>query len=161
SGLMGITADPGFATSRTYYTCQAYKGSGTSPIDIGVLRWHLADDSASATRQGTVVTGLPITSGRHGGCRLRFAPDGTLHIGTGDAATGTNPQNLDSLGGKTLRVNAGDGSAPSDNPFASSGGNRALVWTYGHRNVQGLAVRPGTSQMWNAEHGTDRDDEVN
>jgi glucose/arabinose dehydrogenase len=161
SGLMGITTDPGFSTNRTYYTCQAYKGGGTSPIDIRVIRWHLADDAASATRQGTVVTGLPITTGRHGGCRLRFVPDGTLEIGTGDAATGTNPQNLDSLGGKTLRVNASDGSAPSDNPFAASGGNRALVWTYGHRNVQGLAVRPGTTQVWNAEHGTDRDDEVN
>jgi len=161
SGLMGITADPAFDSNRTYYTCQAYRGTGTSPIDIRVLRWQLAADAASATRQGTVVTGLPITSGRHGGCRLRFTPDGKLHIGTGDAATGTNPQDLDSLGGKTLRVDAATGTAPADNPFAGSGGARALVWTFGHRNVQGLALRPGTSQLWSAEHGPDRDDEVN
>ena len=161
SGLMGITADPSFASNRTYYTCQAYRGGGTTPIDIRVLRWRLAADASSATRQGTVVTGLPITSGRHGGCRLRFAPDGMLHIGTGDAATGTNPQNLDSLGGKTLRVDAATGAPPADNPFADRGGARALVWTFGHRNVQGLALRPGTAQMWSAEHGPSRDDEVN
>jgi glucose/arabinose dehydrogenase len=161
SGHMGITLDPAFASNRTYYTCMAYQGSGTAPIDIRVLRWQLATDHSSAVRVGQpVVTGLPITSGRHGGCRLRFAPDGTLHIGTGDAATGTNAQSLTSLGGKTLRVNK-DGTAPADNPFASRGGRAALVWTFGHRNVQGLALRPGTTQMWSAEHGPDRDDEVN
>ncbi|WP_270886394.1 PQQ-dependent sugar dehydrogenase [Pedococcus sp. 5OH_020] len=161
AGLMGITTDPAFTTNRTYYTCQAYRGSGTTPIDIRVVRWHLAADSASATRQGTVVTGVPTTTGQHAGCRLRFAADGTLHVGTGDAITGTNPQNLSSLGGKTLRVRAGDGRAPADNPFAAAGGARALVWTYGHRNVEGMALRPGTTQMWSVEHGPDRDDEVN
>jgi glucose/arabinose dehydrogenase len=161
SGLMGIVTDPAFATNRRFYTCQAYRGTGTSPIDIRVVRWSLSAGATSATRVGSpVVTGLPITSGRHGGCRLRFAPDGTLHIGTGDAAVGTNPQNLASLGGKTLRVRP-DGSVPSDNPFYSRGGRAALVWTYGHRNVQGMASRPGISQMWQVEHGTSVDDEVN
>lgn len=161
AGLMGVTIDPGFAQNRTYYTCQAYRGSGTTPIDIRVIRWTLAADAASATRAGTVVTGLPITSGTHAGCRLRFAADGTLHIGTGDAVTGTNPQNLDSLGGKTLRVWASTGQPPADNPFATSTGDRRFVWTYGHRNVQGMALRPGTNEMWSVEHGPDRDDEVN
>ena len=76
-----------------------------------------------------MVTGLPISNGRHGGCRLRFATDGTLHIGTGDAAVGTNAQSLTSLGGKTLRVRA-DGTVPPDNPFAARGGRTALIWTY-------------------------------
>jgi glucose/arabinose dehydrogenase len=161
AGLMGITTDPGFAANRTYYTCQAYRGSGTAPIDIRVIRWQLAADALSATRQGTVITGLPITSGTHAGCRLRFAADGTLHLGTGDAVTGTNPQNLDSLGGKTLRVWANTGQPPADNPFAASSANRRFVWTYGHRNVEGMALRPGTNQMWSVEHGPDRNDEVN
>ena len=161
SGLMGIVLDPAFATNRRYYTCQANRGSGTSPIDTRVIRWVLSADGTSAVRSGApVVTGIPITTGQHGGCRLRFAPDGTLHVGTGDAITGTNPQDLSSLGGKTLRVRT-DGTAPADNPFASRGGRAALVYTYGHRNVQGLALRPGTTQMWSAEHGPDRDDEVN
>ena len=161
SGLMGISLDPSFAANRTYYTCQAYKGAGTTAVDIRVLRWVLAADGTSAARSGApVLAGIAITSGQHGGCRLRFAPDGTLHIGTGDAVTGTAPESLTSLGGKTLRINP-DGSAPTDNPFFSSGGNARFVYTYGHRNVQGLALRPGTSQMWSAEHGPDIDDEIN
>ncbi|MFC7489716.1 MULTISPECIES: PQQ-dependent sugar dehydrogenase [unclassified Knoellia] len=161
SGLMGLVIDPGFATNRTYYTCQAYRGSGTSAVDIRVLRWVLAASGTSASRSGSpVVTGIPVTSGQHGGCRLRFAADRTLHVGTGDAIVGTSPQDLGSLGGKTLRVSS-SGVVPSSNPFSSRGGNAAKVWTYGHRNVQGLALRPGTSEMWSAEHGPDVDDEVN
>jgi glucose/arabinose dehydrogenase len=161
SGLMGMVVDPDFTANRRFYTCQAYRGAGTDPIDIRVIRWTINDDYTAATRDGApVVTGLPITSGRHGGCRLRFAPDGTLHIGTGDAATATNPQNLQSLGGKTLRVRP-DGSAPTDNPFYAMGGDARYVYTYGHRNVQGLALQPGTGLMWTVEHGPDRDDEVN
>jgi glucose/arabinose dehydrogenase len=161
AGLMGLALDPEFASNRLYYTCQAYRGSGTAPVDIRVLRWRLSADNTAAARIGApVVTGIPITTGQHAGCRLRFAPDGTLHIGTGDAITGTTPQDLSSLGGKTLRVRP-DGSAPADNPFSAMGGNAAKVFTYGHRNVQGLAVRPGTSQVWSAEHGPDVDDEVN
>ena len=161
SGLLGMVVDPQFATNRRFYTCQAYKGGGDDPIDIRVVRWTIDTGYTHATRDGRpVVTGLPITSGRHGGCRLRFAPDGTLHIGTGDAATGTNPQNLQSLGGKTLRVNP-DGTIPTDNPFYTKGGNARYVYTYGHRNVQGMALRPGTDEMWTVEHGPNVDDEVN
>lgn len=161
SGLEGLVVDPAFVSNRRLYTCQAYKGSGTTPIDLRVIRWSVDVGYTTATRVGApVVTGLPITSGRHAGCRLRFASDGTLHVGTGDAATGTIPQDLQSLGGKTLRVNA-DGTIPADNPFYYKGGNARYVYTYGHRNVQGLALRPGDGQMWTVEHGTDRDDEVN
>ena len=110
--------------------------------------------------RGTSSIGLPLTSGRHSGCRLRFGDDGKLYVGTGDAAQGTNPQDLDSLGGKVLRVNA-DGSIPTDNPFSGRTDNARYVWTYGHRNIQGLALRPGTTELWSAEHGSSRDDEVN
>jgi glucose/arabinose dehydrogenase len=161
SGLMGMVVDPDFTANRRFYTCQAYRGAGTDPIDIRVIRWTINNGYTAATRDGApVVTGLPITSGQHGGCRLRFAPDGMLHVGTGDAITGTNPQNLQSLGGKTLRVRP-DGSIPTDNPFYSMGGKARYLYTYGHRNVQGLALQPGTGLMWTVEHGPDRDDEVN
>ncbi|XVX19360.1 PQQ-dependent sugar dehydrogenase [Actinomycetota bacterium] len=159
-GLLGLALAPDFATSRTFVTCQTHQGDG-DPVDVRVIRWRLSDDGRSAERDGEpVVTGLPISSGRHSGCRLLFAPDGTLHVGTGDAAQGRNPQDLASLGGKTLRVNL-DGTVPADNPFASRGTPTAYVFTSGHRNVQGLALRPGTEQIWAAEHGPDRDDEVN
>jgi len=96
-----------------------------------------------------LIGGIPVNqeSGRHGGCRLRFAPDGALLIGTGDNALGTNPQDRSSLAGKVLRADAATG--------------KVAVWTTGHRNVQGLAVRPGTGQVFSVEHGPDRDDEVN
>ena len=91
----------------------------------------------------------------HAGCRLRFGPEGYLWIATGDAYRPTLPQNLDSRGGKILRVEASTGARAPGNPFASQ------VYSYGHRHPQGLALRPGTNQMWSVEHGTGRDDEIN
>ena len=85
-----------------------------------------------------------------------------LYVVTGDAAIGTQPQDLTALGGKVLRVSSTDGSGVAGNPFISSGNaNSRRIFNYGHRNLQGLAHRPGTSQLYTAEHGPDRDDEVN
>jgi glucose/arabinose dehydrogenase len=78
-----------------------------------------------------------------------------LWVGTGDSAQGPVPQNTSSLGGKVLRISPVDGSPAPGNPFGNA------VYTYGHRNVQGLAWRPGTQQMFSIEHGPDVDDEVN
>ncbi|SDD03771.1 PQQ-dependent sugar dehydrogenase [Auraticoccus monumenti] len=161
TGLMGVAVDPRFATNRYFYVCMGYQEGGR-PVDIRVLRFRLNASVTGAARDGgAMLRGIPISSGRHGGCQLAFTPDGTLRVGTGDAAVGTTPQNLSSLGGKTLRLHP-DGRVPTDNPFYSRGGNARYVWTYGHRNVQGLAVRPnGSGDIWSAEHGPDRDDEVN
>jgi glucose/arabinose dehydrogenase len=145
TGLMGLALDPGFAENRRLYSCQG-KRSGS----IAVVSWTVADDWSSATRvEDPLVGDIPLNrgSGRHGGCRLRFAPDGALLIGTGDNAVGTNPQDAGSLAGKVLRADAATG--------------EVAVWTSGHRNVQGLAVRPGSGQVFAVEHGPDRDDEVN
>ncbi len=160
SGLLGIVADPASATNRRFYTCQAVQDASGGALDIRVLRWRMTSDTAATSDGAPVVTGIPLVSGRHGGCRLRFGTDGYLYVGTGDAAVGTNPQNLASLGGKVLRV-GWDGSIPADNPFVGNGGNARYVYNYGHRNVQGLAARPGTNELWSVEHGSDRDDEVN
>ncbi|MCU1535787.1 MAG: putative soluble aldose sugar dehydrogenase [Humibacillus sp.] len=159
-GLLGMVADPRAATNQIFYTCQAVRDSSGNALDVRVLRWRLTSDTTAVSAGTPVVTGIPVVSGRHSGCRLRFGTDGKLYVGTGDAAVGTNPQNLSSLGGKVLRVGS-DGTIPTDNPFYSRGGNARYVWGYGHRNVQGLAQRTGTSEMWSAEHGTGRDDEIN
>lgn len=156
SGLLGIVVDPAFSTNRRFYTCEATKAAH----DTEVIRWHVDAGYTTATQEKKIVTGIPLTSGQHGGCRLRFDATGYLHVGTGDAITGTNPQNLQSLGGKTLRVTT-DGAPAPGNPFIAQGGNARFVYTYGHRNVQGLALRPGTNEMWTVEHGPDIDDEVN
>jgi glucose/arabinose dehydrogenase len=159
-GLMGMVADPDAATNRRFYTCQSVQDRTGNPIDIRVLRWRMTSETTATADGKPVITGIPITTGQHSGCRLRFGADGTLHVSTGDAIVGSHPQDLSSLGGKVLRVNS-DGTVPRDNPFVPLGGNARLVWTFGHRNMQGLALRPGTAELWSAEHGPNRDDEVN
>ena len=133
TGLMGIVVDPGFASNRRFYTCQGHTGP-----EIQVIAWTLNAGFTAATRVADPLVGsLPAASGgRHGGCRLRFGPQGYLWIATGDAARGTVPQDLSSLGGKVLRVDASTGTAAPGNPLATR------VYTYGHRNVQGLALPP-------------------
>lgn len=157
TGLMGIEVDPNFATNRRIFTCQGRVGPS-----VQVVAWVVDAGYTQAVRSADpLVGGLPSTSGRHGGCRPRFGPDGYLWIGTGDATTGSNPQNLASLGGKVLRVDPQTGRPAPGNPFVGIPGADPRIYTYGHRNVQGLAPRPGTNQMWAVEQGPDRDDEIN
>ena len=124
-----------------------------------MIAWTINGEYTAATRVADpLVGGIPASNrGRHGGCRLRFGPQGYLWIATGDGVSATAPQDLTLLGGKVLRVDASTGAGAPTNPFASS----PRVYTYGHRNVQGLALRPGTSQMWSVEHGPRVDDEIN
>lgn len=161
-GLMGMVADPDFATNRTFYTCQGHVNGGSNPADVRVVRWQFNPALTAATRSGEpLVKGIPQTANYHAGCRLRFDNDKLLYISTGDTGSGTAPQNLQSLNGKVLRVSR-NGAVPSGNPYASSSdANTRLVFTRGHRNPQGLALRPGTNEMWSVEQGTDRDDEIN
>ncbi len=165
-GLMSILVDPGFSTNRRFYTCQTNNNaqppnyeSPSSPYSVEVIVWTVNADYTTATRAANpLVGGIPGgTFGQHNGCRLRFGPDGYLWIATGDAVGPTNPQSLSSLGGKVLRVVASTGNGAPGNPFRSS----PRVYTYGHRNIQGLALRPDTRQMWAVEHGSIVDDEIN
>jgi glucose/arabinose dehydrogenase len=159
TGLMSMEIDPGFARNRRFYTCQGGFRSGGGH-DIRVVAWRLNRAATRATRIRTLLKGLPTSSGRHGGCRLLISKNGALLVGTGDAAVGTNPRNLNSLGGKTLRLNRTTGKPWPKNPYINGNGKRRYVLTYGHRNVQGLAQRrDGT--LWSVEHGSFRDDEVN
>jgi glucose/arabinose dehydrogenase len=160
TGLLAIEADPDFATNRRLYTCQ---GTTDNDLTVQVVAWTVNAALTSLTRvSDPLVGGIDGTSGRHGGCQLRVDAAGALRIGTGDAAFGTNPQNLGSLAGKTLRVDRFTGAGVSGNPFAGSPDpNARRVFTYGHRNVQALALRPGTADVWSVEHGSFRDDEVN
>lgn len=160
TGLLGLAIDPGFASNRRIYTCSGWKLS-TGAHDIRVIAWRLDAGLTRAIPATTLIGGLPSNSiGRHGGCRLLVQSSGALVVGTGDAARGTNPQALGSYGGKLLRLHRVTGKPWPSNPFASSSGNRRYVYSYGHRNVQGLAQRPDGS-LWAVEHGTYRDDEIN
>ncbi|GAA1807529.1 PQQ-dependent sugar dehydrogenase [Nocardioides hankookensis] len=159
TGLMGLEVDPDYATNHRIYTCQGGNTSGGH--DVRVIAWRLNAKATKATRIKQLVGGFPTTSGRHGGCRLLIDDAGSLLVGTGDAATGTNPEDTTSLGGKTLRLNRMTGAPWPSNPFVGSKNrNKRYVHTYGHRNVQGLSQRADGS-LWSIEQGTDRDDEVN
>ncbi|MGZ4452544.1 MAG: PQQ-dependent sugar dehydrogenase [Nocardioides sp.] len=160
TGLLGLEVDPHFKHNRRIYTCQGWNLPGGGH-DVRVISWRLNRSYKHATMVRTLVTGFPTTSGRHGGCRLLITRNGALNVGTGDAATGVNPESLASLGGKTLRLNRKTGAPWPTNPFIHSS-NRATryITSYGHRNVQGLAQR-ADGTLWSIEQGTDRDDEVN
>ena len=162
-GLMGLVVHPDFAQSRRFTTCQTHADGG-SATDVRLVTWQLSADGSAAERvRDPLVGGLPIaSSGRHSGCRPTMAADGTLLVGTGDTARGTIAQDLNSLGGKVLRIDLATGAAPADNPFVDAQNPaQRLIWDYGHRNVQGVAVQPGTGEAYSAEHGPSTDDEVN
>ncbi|HEX2895460.1 MAG TPA: PQQ-dependent sugar dehydrogenase [Marmoricola sp.] len=159
TGLMSLAVDPGFRKNRRVYTCQG--GFTATGHDVRIVAWRLNRHWSGVRRARVLLRGLPATSGRHGGCRLLITPDGALLVGTGDAATGTNPENLDSLGGKVFRLSRFTGKPLPSNPFAASASRtRRYVLNYGHRNVQGLALR-ADGTVWSVEHGPDRDDEIN
>ncbi|QIG42848.1 PQQ-dependent sugar dehydrogenase [Nocardioides anomalus] len=159
TGLMGLEVDPDFRSNRRIYTCQGGNTDGGGH-DVNVKAWTLDKRLRKAKLDRELVGGFPTSSGRHGGCRLLVTSDGSLLVGTGDAAQGTNPEDLDSLGGKTLRLDRFTGAPWPGNPFAGAQGPRRYVHTYGHRNVQGVTER-ADGTLWSIEQGTTRDDEVN
>jgi len=144
-GLLGIAVRSSFDTDRLVY---AYY---TSPGDNRIVRFPLIGDRLGP--QQVLVTGIPV-SGIHNGGRLVFGPDGMLYAGTGDASERGRSQDLGSLGGKVLRMMP-DGKPPADNPVRGS-----LVFSRGHRNVQGLAFDP-VGRLFASEFGQNRFDEVN
>lgn len=151
-GLLGIEVSPTFATDNYVY---AYH---TTETDNRVVRLKVQGDAIVPGSVQVLLTGIPRNRYHNGG-RLRFGPDGKLYVGTGDGQNAQWAQDLQNLGGKVLRINP-DGSAPTDNPFYGNGGNARYVWTYGHRNVQGLAF-DGQGRLWQAELGNFQLDELN
>ncbi len=164
-GLLGLVVHPDFAASRLFTVCLNHTTNGPDgdPTDVRLVTWRLSPDSRGAVRVRDLLTGLPTAAGgRHSGCRPRIGADGALLVGTGDTARGSIPQDRTSLGGKVLRLDLSTGEPLPDNPFAGwASPQQRLVLSYGHRNIQGLAVRPGSGEVYTAEHGPDRDDEVN
>ncbi|MEU5694823.1 PQQ-dependent sugar dehydrogenase [Actinosynnema sp. NPDC020468] len=151
-GLLGLEVSPTFVKDHWLYLYF------TTEADNRVVRVKVENDKLVPDSIQPLLTGIPRYN-YHDGGRLRFGPDGTLYAGTGDAFVRANAQDVTSLSGKVLRLNA-DGSAPTDNPFYDKGGNARYVWTYGHRNVQGLAFdRAG--RLWQSEFGENTMDELN
>ncbi|CAM3869507.1 sorbosone dehydrogenase family protein [Smaragdicoccus niigatensis] len=154
TGLMGLAFAADFDTSRELFSCQGYTHGVQQ--DVRVVTWRVSTDWQRLERTGVLISGLPSRTGRHGGCRLILEDSDTLLIGTGDSAQPKVSQDPNSLGGKVLRVDSRTGAPAEGNPLPNS-----LVFTLGHRNIQGLAVQPKTGTIYTAEHGPDVDDEVN
>lgn len=139
-GLLGITLDPNFSQNSFIYLYLTTETSGT--VENRVERYKL--DDAKLSLRKVIVRNIP-GSRNHNGGRIAFGPDGMLYITTGDAGNGDSAQDIGSLAGKILRVTR-DGGVPKGNPFGNA------VYSYGHRNVQGLAWDE-VGNLWTTEHG--------
>ena len=149
AGALGVAIDPDFTSNRfvyLYYSAQAAGG----PINR-VVRYR--EVAGRLGERVVLLDDIPANS-IHDGGRIRFGPDGLLYITTGDAANTSRAQYVASLAGKILRLNR-DGSSARDNPFSSP------IYSYGHRNPQGLDWHPATGDLWASEHGNSGNDEVN
>ena len=144
-GLLGLALSPTFATDRWLYVMY------TTATDNRVARFRFTDRLDASSVQ-VLVSGI-LRNKYHNGGRLRFGPDGKLYASTGDGQYGPNAQNLSVLSGKILRLEP-DGAIPSDNPFGT------YVWSYGHRNPQGLAF-DSSGRLWEQEFGDGTMDETN
>lgn len=166
SGMQGVAVDPDFARNRFLYVYAT--SSLTAPGTNRVLRLKVNADVTAVTGRVDIVTDIPYKAkandlpfggpGAHNGGRLRFSPgDGYLYVTTGDTHNGAVPQSPTLIGGKVLRSDRDGKAAPNNG--APAGFDRR-IYTYGHRNPQGLAFRPGTHQPFTAENGPWHSDEV-
>ena len=140
-GLLGLAVSPDYEDDRYIY---AYYTTG---VDNRVVRFRMGETPEP------ILTGIPSNT-YHDGGRIKFGPDGMLYVSTGDAGDSENSQDRSSLGGKILRI-APDGSIPPDNPFPGN-----PVYSYGHRNVEGLAW-DSEGRLYASEFGASTWDEVN
>jgi glucose/arabinose dehydrogenase len=149
-GLTGLEINPvSFNTDHWLYIMH----TSSSDNRIVRIKYDPATDKIVTSTEQVLLSGI-LRNKFHDGGRLRFSPDGKfLFAGTGDAQNGANAQNKNSPNGKVLRINP-DGSIPADNPFGNA------VWSYGHRNIQGLAF-DSHGNLWEQEFGNSQEDETN
>ncbi|NKX46322.1 PQQ-dependent sugar dehydrogenase [Roseicyclus persicicus] len=164
AGMLGVAVDPDFASNRLIYVYSASTATGAQSNHV--LRLRVADDFASVSDRVDIVDDIPYKPaasdhpfggpGAHNGGRIRFH-DGYLYVTTGDIHSGDGPQSPVRLAGKVLRID-GDGNPAPDN--GAPEGFDPRIFTYGHRNVQGIAFDPDTGAVVIAEHGPWHSDEV-
>lgn len=160
-GLLDVITDNGFKQNNTIYFCFAERTSGGGRT--AVARAKLTDGDAPRLDDVKIIFRQqgPLSSGNHYGCRIAQARDGNLFVTLGEHFSYRNEaQNLDNHLGKLIRI-APDGAAPKDNPFVGRNDARPEIWSYGHRNEQGLAINPASGELWEIEHGPRGGDEVN
>lgn len=155
SGALGLCIHPEFNKNHQVYLASNYLSENR--MKLRVVRYELNNDTL--LNPVNILKDIPANQ-NHTGCRLLFGPDKKLYITTGDADQPMLAQDLKAYNGKILRVND-DGSIPSDNPFFKNDTARKEIWSYGHRNPQGIAFQPGTGLLYESEHGPTGGDEIN
>ncbi len=159
SGLLDVVPSPTFTDDGLVYLSYGepnWRGNkGGTAVARGRLGERGLEDAEVVFRQEP-----KLSSGSHLGSRIVFDDQGFLFIGTGDNRVSGAAQLLDHLQGKVVRLNP-DGSVPDDNPFVGQDGARPEIWSYGHRNVQGMALHPEARVLWSHEHGPMGGDEIN
>lgn len=157
-GLLDVALDPDFAQNGLIYLSYAEAGSGGNGTAVarGRLNGERLEDVDVIFRQ------LPKkNSSKHFGSRLVFDREGHLFITLGERSSfADEAQNLTGHLGKVVRIKR-DGGVPEDNPFVGREGVRPEIWSYGHRNPQGAALRPEDGSLWVIEHGARGGDEIN
>lgn len=149
-GLMDIALHPQFEQNQWIYLSYTVRGDA-GDLRTRVSRFRLTD--AGLTESKVIFPGVAGPAGAtHFGSRLAFGPDGKLYITLGERANPSRAQDLRDPSGKTLRLND-DGSIPTDNPYVNRSDARPEIFSYGHRNPQGMAIQPGTGLIFQTEHG--------
>ena len=161
-GLLGVTIDPGFAGNRMiYWTFSESTAEGNL---TAVAKGSLSADEKTIENAAVIYRATPAYRGNlHYGSRILFDAAGNLFISTGersDLQTRPQAQDLNSALGKIIRINK-DGLPAAGNPFINRAGARPELYSYGHRNVEGLAMHPQTGELWNSEMGPRGGDEIN
>lgn len=156
-GLLDIALHPRFAENRLIYLSYAGRGAGGVSTEVG--RGNFIKDRL-VNFEKILVTRPKAHGGRHFGSRLIFDGAGMLYVTSGERGTPDRAQDIGDLAGKIIRIRD-DGTIPPDNPFIGRKGARSEIYSYGHRNPQGLALHPVTGRIWAAEHGPRGGDEIN
>ena len=145
SGLLGIALDPNFTTNGYVYIAYSYT-TPTWKFNNRIVRCKENKATGKGVEDKIYIDEIKGKENHNGG-PIKIGPDNKIYWTVGDGFNNDLPQDLTSLNGKILRLNL-DGTIPSDNPFPNS-----YIWTYGHRNVQGLAWQEGTNTLFSTEHG--------
>jgi len=156
-GLLDVCLHPAFAQNRVLYLSYSAEGAGGNATTVA--RAELGEGGLQGLT--VIFEAVPrAPGGLHFGSRIAFDRAGLMYVSAGERYTKPRAQNLGDLGGKVARLKD-DGSVPADNPFVGRTGARPEIFSYGHRNPQGLAMHPVTGRIWEVEHGPRGGDELN
>ena len=160
-GLLDVALSPGFASDRRVYLSFAEADADGERAGTAVGFGRLKEDMSALENFRVIFRQQPkLSEGLHFGSRLAFDRQGFLYISLGENNQRATAQELEKLQGKLVRLNP-DGSVPPDNPFVGREGVRPEIWSYGHRNPQGMALNPWSDAIWLHEHGPRGGDEIN